>query len=277
MFMARPRKKTAESAVAEVTLPESSTPTTPTLLRLPVCPVRGSVIYPTIMQHIEAGRAISVKALENANENERQVLIISQRDKDIDDPKAADLYEVGTLCTVLRFRKSADSSVQVLVQATARAKVTRLHFGPYIEAEVEVLSEEPGPEQEQQALKRELQSKFEGLLQAGKMVSAEAIQFIQTLENPAQLADNIAFHLEFKLEDRQSILEMPKITERLHKVLLLLDSELEVLEMQRRIQQQVKEEIDKNQREYFLREQMKAIQRELRGENEGDQRGAPRG
>ncbi|HEX2865350.1 MAG TPA: LON peptidase substrate-binding domain-containing protein, partial [Deinococcales bacterium] len=237
---------------------------------MPVCPVRGSVIYPAMLMPIEAGRPISVSAINAALEGERVILVVSQRDKDVDEPKAQDLFEAGTACRILRVRKNPDGTVQMLVQATARVRVTGYHFGDYIQADVEPLAEESGDEREVQALKREVMSKFEDLLMAGKLVQPETVQFIQNLEDPSQIADYIAYHLEFKLADRQAILEMPSLNERLRRVLVLLDAELELMEVQKRIQQQVKEEIDRNQREYFLREQMKAIQKELRGEGDED-------
>ncbi|HWG84389.1 MAG TPA: endopeptidase La [Deinococcales bacterium] len=237
---------------------------------MPVCPVRGSVVYPTMVMPIEAGRPISVKAIHEALERDRVILIVSQRDKDVDDPKDPDLYRVGTACRILRMRKNPDGTVQMLIQAVSRASITSFTFGDFIEAAITPLGEASGEERELQALKREVESKFEELLKAGKFVAPETVQFIQTLEDPAQIADYIAFHLEFKLEERQAVLELSGVGERLRRVLLLLDAELELIEVQKRIQQQVKDEIDKNQREYFLREQMKAIQKELRGEEDGD-------
>ncbi len=238
---------------------------------LPAVPVRGSVIYPTMVMPIDAGRPISIRAIDEALNRDRVVLIVSQKDKDTEEPGPDDLYQVGTVCNILRMRKNPDGSVQMLVQAFARARVTQYTAREgYIEARIERFEEEPGPEIEIKALFREVQERFQAVLKEGKYLSPDIAQFIQNLEDPAQLADYIAFHLDFKLEDKQRILETPTVAERLKRVLVLLDAELELIETQRRIQQQVKEEIDRNQREYFLREQMKAIQRELHGE-EGEE------
>jgi len=235
--------------------------------RLPVCPVRGSVIYPSMVMPIDAGRAISIRAIEAALSQERVILIVSQRDKEVEEPGADDLYDVGTACNILRMRKNADGSVQMLVQAFARVKVQQYYQATgYLEASVMRLPEVEGKATEVTALFREVKERFENLLREGKYVSPEVAQFVLNLEDPSQLADYIAFHLDFKLEDKQQILATPSVVDRLKRIAILLDAELDLVETQRRIQQQVKEEIDKNQREFYLREQMKAIQRELHGE-----------
>ncbi|MDX2006737.1 MAG: endopeptidase La [Meiothermus sp.] len=234
---------------------------------LPVCPVRGSVIYPGMVMPIDAGRPISIKAIDRALAQERVILIVSQRDKETEEPTGADLFDVGTACNVLRMRKNSDGSVQMLVQAFARVRVLRYSsLNGHLEAEVSRVVEVDGKETEVRALFREVKERFENLLKEGKYLSPEVAQFVQNLEDPSQLADYIAFHLDFKLEDKQRILETPATLERLKRMAVLLDAELDLIETQRRIQQQVKDEVDRNQREFYLREQMKAIQKELHGE-----------
>ncbi|GEM87166.1 endopeptidase La [Meiothermus granaticius] len=234
---------------------------------LPVCPVRGSVIYPSMVMPIDAGRPVSIRAIDAALAQERVILIVSQRDKDVEEPSGSDLYEVGTACNILRMRKNADGSVQMLVQAFARARVeTFTQEDGYLSAKVTRIEEEEGRATELKALFREVKERFERLLKEGKYLTPEVAQFILNLEDPSQLADYITFHLDFKLEDKQRVLETASAIERLKRVAILLDAELDLLETQRRIQQQVKDEVDKNQREFYLREQMKAIQRELGGE-----------
>ncbi|PZA06772.1 endopeptidase La [Meiothermus sp. PNK-Is4] len=238
---------------------------------LPICPVRGSVIYPTMVMPIDAGRPISIKAIDAALAQERVILIVSQRDKDLEAPGPQDLYEVGTACNILRMRKNPDGSIQMLVQAFARVKVTQVtQQDGYLLAQAEIISESVGNAVEVKALFREVREKFQAVLKEGRYLSPEVTQFVLNLEDPSQLADYIAFHMDFRLEDKQKILETASASERLKQVLVLLDAELELIETQKRIQQQVKEEIDRNQREYFLREQMKAIQKELHGE-EGEE------
>ena len=237
-------------------------PTLPS--NVPVCPVRGSVIYPTMVQHIDASRAISINAIEAAMAGEKVILIVSQKDKDVDDPKGEDLYTVGTACNVLRVRKNPDGTVQMLVSAVARAKASNYVRGNHLTADIDVLPSEDGKAVELRALARELKEKFEQIAGNGK-VNAEAVQTIQGKDEPGEMADHIAFNLDFKLEDKQALLELPKVTDRIKKLLTLLDAEQEVQAVQARIRAQVKEEIDKNQREYYLREQMKVIQKELHG------------
>ncbi|WP_019587533.1 endopeptidase La [Deinococcus apachensis] len=236
---------------------------------VPVCPVRGSVIYPTMVQHIDASRAISINAIEAAMAGDKVILIVSQRDKDVDDPQGSDLYDVGTACNVLRVRKNPDGTVQMLVAAVSRARVTRYTRGDFLKADIQALPSEPGDPVELQALSRELREKFESVASNGK-VSAESVQAIQGKDDPGEMADHIAFNLDFKLEDKQAILEATRVTDRVRRVLTLLDTEQEVQAVQARIRAQVKEEIDKNQREYYLREQMKVIQKELQGGDDGE-------
>ena len=237
---------------------------------LPVCPVRGSVIYPTMVQHIDAARALSIGAIDAAMESHKSILIVSQKDKDLDEPGGEDLYTIGTACSILRTRKNPDGSVQMLVSAFQRVKVLKYLEGEYIRAEVQLLDVKDGEGLELEALGRELMSKFDEVIAGGKFLPPDTVQLIRALDDPAQVADHIAFHFDFKVPDKQVVLEAPTKLERIRKVLVLLDTETELMTMQKRIQQQVREEIDKNQRDYFLREQMKAIRKEL-SSTEGDE------
>lgn len=239
---------------------------------VPVCPVRGSVIYPTMVQHIDASRAISINAIEAAMGGEKVILIVSQKDKDVDDPKGEDLYDIGTACNVLRVRKNPDGTLQMLVSAVARVQASNYAVGDYLTADITPLAEGKDKALEVQALTRELKDKFDTVASGGR-INAEAVQTIQGKENVGEMADHIAFNLDFKLEDKQALLEAANLTERLGKLLTLLDTEQEVQSLQQKIRSQVKEEIDKNQREYYLREQMKVIQKELHGgdDEEGDE------
>ncbi len=236
---------------------------------VPVCPVRGSVIYPTMVQHINASRAISINAIENAMQNEKVILIVSQRDKDIDDPTGADLYDIGTACNVLRVRKNPDGTVQMLVSALARVKATNYTRGDFLRADISVLPLEQDERVELQALTRELKERFEVIAGNGK-ITAESVQTINSKDDAGEMADHIAFNLDFKLDDKQALLEANRLTDRIRKLLTLLDTEQEVQAVQAKIRAQVKEEIDKNQREYYLREQMKVIQKELQGGEDGE-------
>lgn len=239
---------------------------------VPVCPVRGSVIYPSMVQHIDASRSISINAIEAAMQGEKVILIVSQKDKDVDDPKGDDLYDIGTACNVLRVRKNPDGTLQMLVSAVARVKASNYQGGDFLTADIQPLEAGKSGGVELQALTRELKDKFETVASGGR-INAEAVQTINGKEDIGEMADHIAFNLDFKLEDKQAILAAANLTERLKKLLTLLDTEQEVQSLQQKIRSQVKEEIDKNQREYYLREQMKVIQKELHGgdDEEGDE------
>lgn len=234
---------------------------------LPVCPVRGSVIYPTMVQHIDAAREVSIKAIESAMQGSKTILIVSQKDKDIDDPTGNDLYTVGTACNILRMKRNPDGTVQMLVSAVSRVSVQTYHKTEFIQAEVKPFEVPAGEVSEYQALGRELRTKFEEMIPGSKFLAPDVVELILNREDPGVMADYIAFNMDFKLVDKQAVLEAPNLTERVRKVLIMLDSEAELMAIQRRIQQQVKEEIDKNQRDYYLREQMKIIQKELHGED----------
>ncbi|PNY80866.1 endopeptidase La [Deinococcus koreensis] len=237
---------------------------------VPVCPVRGSVIYPTMVQHIDASRALSIGAIEAAMAGEKVILIVSQRDKDVDDPKGSDLYDVGTACNVLRVRKNPDGTVQMLVSAVARVKATGYTRDEFLRADIAPLEAGGDKTVELQALTRELKEKFEVIVAGGKL-NAESVQTINGKDDVGEMADHIAFNLDFKLEDKQALLEAANVTARIRKLLTLLDTEQEVQAVQAKIRAQVKEEIDKNQREYYLREQMKVIQKELQGGEDGEE------
>ncbi len=239
---------------------------------IPVCPVRGSVLYPTMVMPIDAGRGISIRAINAALDRDRTIVIASQRDRDVEEPKPEDLYEVGTACNIMRMKKNPDGSIQMLVRAFARVHIDRYHGSTgLIEADVSPIEVPEGNDVMVQATFRELKEKFADLVENGsRQVQHEVAQFVMNLEDAGQFADYVAYHLDFKLPDKQSVLEATTVEERLRKVLLLIDTELELQETQRRLQREVKEEIDRNQREFFLREQIKALQKELSGNDEDE-------
>ena len=238
---------------------------------IPVCPVRGSVLYPTMVMPIDAGRPVSIRAINAALDRDRTIVIVSQKDRDVEEPAPTDLFEVGTVCNIMRMKKNPDGSIQMLVRAFARVKVLDYVGGDVIEALVEVLDVPTGDPVELEAAFRELKEKFRELVENGsRAVQSEVAQFVMNLEDPGQFADYVAYHLDFKLADKQAVLESATVAERIKRVLLLIDTEIELQETQRRLQREVKEEIDRNQREYFLREQIKALQKELSGSDEDE-------
>ena len=237
---------------------------------VPVCPVRGSVLYPTMVMPIDAGRPVSIRAINAALDRDRTIVIVSQKDRDVEEPTPDDLFEVGTACNIMRMKKNPDGTIQMLVRAFARVTVHEYkHEDGLIEAVVSVREVEDGNEVELVATFRELRDKFKQLIETGtRTVQSEVAQFVMNLEDPGQFADYVAYHLDFKLADKQAVLEATTLTERLRKVLILIDTEIELQETQRRLQREVKDEIDRNQREYFLREQIKALQKELSGSDD---------
>ncbi len=234
---------------------------------IPVCPVRGSVLYPTMVMPIDAGRPVSIRAINAALDRDRTIIIVSQRDRDVEEPGITDLFEVGTACNIMRMKKNPDGTIQMLVRAFARVRVSGYEqSGGLIEANAEPIDVPDGDSVELEAAFRELREKFRELIDSGsRSVQSEVAQFVMNLEDPGQFADYVAYHLDFRLTDKQAVLEAPTVAARIRHVLLLIDTEIELQETQRRLQREVKEEIDRNQREYFLREQIKALQKELAG------------
>ncbi len=241
---------------------------------IPVCPVRASVLYPSMVMPIDAGRPISIEAINAAIDRDRTIVIVSQRDREVEEPSAEDLFRVGTACNIMRLKKNPDGSIQMLVRAFARVRIEEYQgSAELIEAEVSPLEIPDGDQVVLEATYRELKEKFSQLIElGGRNLQADVAQFVLNLDDPGQFADYLAFHLDFRIDDKQMVLEATSVAERLRKVLLLIDTELELQETQRRLQREVKDEIDRNQREYFLREQIKALQKELTGsDNEDDE------
>ena len=239
---------------------------------IPVCPVRASVLYPSMVMPIDAGRPISIEAINAAIDRDRTIVIVSQRDREVEEPSAEDLFRVGTACNIMRLKKNPDGSIQMLVRAFARVRIEEYQgSAELIEAEVSPLEIPDGDQVVLEATYRELKEKFSQLIElGGRNLQADVAQFVLNLDDPGQFADYLAFHLDFRIDDKQMVLEATSVAERLRKVLLLIDTELELQETQRRLQREVKDEIDRNQREYFLREQIKALQKELTGSDDED-------
>ena len=237
---------------------------------VPVCPVRGSVLFPTMVMPIDAGRQVSIRAINAALDRDRTIVIVSQRDRDVEEPGPKDLYDVGTACHIMRMKKNPDGSIQMLVRAVTRVRIVQYASeAGVIEADVDPIEVEVGDTVLLEAAFRELKEKFSDLVEhGGRGLQAEVAQFVLNLEDPGQFADYVAYHLDFKVGDKQAVLEAATVAERLKKTLVLLDTELELQETQRRLQREVKDEIDRNQREYFLREQIKALQKELSGSDD---------
>ena len=235
----------------------------------PVLPLRDIVVFPHMIVPLFVGREKSIKALEEVMRSDTFILLATQKNASDDDPATGAIYEVGTLASVLQLLKLPDGTVKVLVEGAARAKVR--HYTDrieYYEADAIVLADSSGEQVEAEALARSVVNEFENYVKLNKKVSPEVVGVVQQIEDYAKLADTVASHLAVKIPDKQLILEIPSVTERLEKVLGLMESEISVLQVEKRIRTRVKRQMEKTQREYYLNEQMKAIQKEL-GDEEG--------
>src|SRR5438067_1409428 len=238
----------------------------------PVLPLRDIVVFPHMIVPLFVGREKSIRALEEVMRSDTFILLATQKNASDDDPATAAIYEVGTLASVLQLLKLPDGTVKVLVEGAARAKVQR--YTPraeYYEADALVLADSSGEKVEAEALARSVINEFENYVKLNKKVSPEVIGVVQQIEDYAKLADTVASHLAVKIPDKQIILETPTVTERLEKVLGMMESEISVLQVEKRIRTRVKRQMEKTQREYYLNEQMKAIQKELGDEDGKDE------
>jgi ATP-dependent Lon protease len=235
----------------------------------PVLPLRDIVVFPHMIVPLFVGREKSIRALEEVMRSDTFILLATQKNASDDDPATGAIYEIGTLANVLQLLKLPDGTVKVLVEGAARAKVERYtDRADYYEATAVVLADSAGEQVEAEALARSVVNEFENYVKLNKKVSPEVVGVVQQIEDYAKVADTVASHLAVKIPDKQLILETPSVTERLEKVLGLMESEISVLQVEKRIRTRVKRQMEKTQREYYLNEQMKAIQKEL-GDEEG--------
>ena len=235
----------------------------------PVLPLRDIVVFPHMIVPLFVGREKSIKALEEVMRSDTYILLATQKNASDDDPSTDSIYEIGTLASVLQLLKLPDGTVKVLVEGVERAKVRQYtDRADYYEADAEVLADDQGERVEAEAMARSVVTEFESYVKLNKKVSPEVIGVVQQIDDYAKLADTVASHLAVKIPDKQAILETPSVTQRLEKVLGLMESEISVLQVEKRIRTRVKRQMEKTQREYYLNEQMKAIQKEL-GDDEG--------
>ena len=232
---------------------------------LPVLPLRDIVVFPHQPVPLFVGREKSVRALEEAMRTEsKQILLATQKDKDDDDPAPGAIYDVGVVATVLQLLKLPDGTVKVLVEGKARAGVTNFtRQDDYYEAEIALITEDGGASAEAEALSRAVVEQFENYVKLNKKVPPEALAAMPQIDNPGELADRIASHLSVKIAEKQSLLEIFNVVKRLEKVYALMEGEISVMQTEKKIRNRVKRQMEKTQREYYLNEQMKAIQREL--------------
>src|SRR6201992_1901354 len=234
----------------------------------PFLPLRDIVVFPHMIVPLFVGREKSVRALEEVMNDEKQILLLTQKNAAEDDPTADGLHTIGTLATVLQLLKLPDQTVRVLVEGKARAKVTGFNARTdFFQATVEKVAEEPASPQESEALMRTVKANFEQYIKLNKKIPSETLAAVAQSDDPSKLADTVASHLSVKIGERQALLETFGTTERLEKILSLIEGEIGVLQVERKIRSRVKRQMEKTQREYYLNEQLKAIQKEL-GEGE---------
>jgi ATP-dependent Lon protease len=237
---------------------------------LPVLPLRDIVVFPNMVAPLFVGRDKSVRALEEVEKSNNEILLVAQREAGVDDPAEEDLYSVGVVATILQLLKLPDGTVKVLVEGRQRAQLRKLiDRGAYYAAELVTLPEKPGEDSEISALMRAVVEQFESYVKLNRKIPAETVGTVSAITEGGQLADAIAAQLSIKLEDKQALLELTTATERLERVLQLMEGEIGMLQMERKIRNRVKRQMEKTQREYYLNEQMKAIQREL-GDQEAE-------
>ncbi|MGB5101829.1 MAG: endopeptidase La [Steroidobacteraceae bacterium] len=234
----------------------------------PVLPLRDIVVFPHMIVPLFVGREKSVRALEDVMKDDKQILLVTQKNAAQDDPTTADIYTVGTLGTVLQLLKLPDGTVKVLVEGGKRARILKYTENEaFFEAFAEPLEEEAGDTKEIEALARTVVSQFEQYIKLNKKVPPEVLVSINQIEEPGKLADTVASHLSLKIPEKQDLLEATSVGQRLERVYGFMESEIGVLQVEKRIRSRVKRQMEKTQREYYLNEQLKAIQKEL-GEGE---------
>ena len=230
----------------------------------PLLPLRDVVVYPQIVQPLFVGRAKSIKALEEAMSTDKQVLLVAQKNASDDDPEAQQLFHVGTIATILQLIRLPDGTVKVLVEGLERAQITEINEkSDYLVAEARLLVADGMSEQEASALIRSLLSQFDQYVQLSKKIPPEVMTSISSIDDPGRLVDTISSHMALQLTEKQNLLELSSLKERLEHLMALIESEIDLFQVEKRIRGRVKKQMEKSQREYYLNEQMKAIQKEM--------------
>ena len=236
----------------------------------PVLPLRDIVVFPHMIVPLFVGRDKSVRALEDVMKDDKQILLVAQKNAAQDEPTAEDIYDVGTVSTVLQLLKLPDGTVKVLVEGGQRGRIVRYADNPdFFQAEAVLIAEDEGATQELEALSRSVVSQFEQYIKLNKKIPPEVLVSINQIDDPSKLADTVASHLALKISEKQELLEIETVAERLEKVYSYMESEIGVLQVEKKIRNRVKRQMEKTQREYYLNEQLKAIQKELGETEEG--------
>ena len=241
----------------------------------PVLPLRDMVVFPKMIVPLFVGREKSIKALEDAQQNASLIILATQKKAAKEDPKDEDIYHVGTMGNILQMLKLPDGTVKVLVEGLDRVKIEHFSMrGKFITAEVKPVAEKKENERELEALARAVISEFEEYVKTSKRVSPDVVSAVHQIEDMSKLIDTIASHLTLKVEDKQALLEAVGLKDRFKKLLLMIHAELEMIEIENKIKTRVKKQMEKSQKEYYLNEQMKAIQKELNDGQDDDELGS---
>ena len=239
-------------------------PEDPSNTQFPLLPLRDVVVYPQIVQPLFVGRPKSIKALEIAMASNKQVLLVAQKNASDDEPAADDLYQIGTVATILQLIRLPDGTVKVLVEGLDRAQLRNVSFdADHFRAEILVLNTDAVPEKESELLIRSLLSQFEQYVQLSKKIPPEVMTSISSIDEPGRLVDTIANHMTLQLAEKQNLLELVSLQARIEHLMALIESEIDLFQVEKRIRGRVKKQMEKSQREYYLNEQMKAIQKEM--------------
>ena len=232
--------------------------------RFPVLPLRDIIVFPNMVVPLFVGREKSIKSLETAMNANKQIMLVAQKSPDLDDPHDNDIYRFGTLATILQLLKLPDGTIKVLVEGDVRAKIEGKIYGDtYFEARINILEEDQKNDRELEILSRSVLDSFDQYVKMNKKIPPEVITSLSGIDNPSRLADTIAAHMVLKIEDKQEILEINDIKDRIKKIINIIENELEILQVEKKIRGRVKNQMEKSQREYYLNEQIKAIQKEL--------------
>jgi len=238
--------------------------TTETPSALPVLPLRDVVVYPHMVIPLFVGREKSIVALEQAMGSSKQILLVAQKNAADDDPNIVDIHTIGTIANILQLLKLPDGTIKVLVEGEKRAEITEfVSTDDVLTAEIELLESVKGDEREIEVLTRSLTSRFDQYIKLNKKVPPEILSSLSNIEEPGRLADTIAAHMAIKIEEKQKVLEIIDVYKRLEHLMSLIEAEIDLLQVEKRIRKRVKGQMEKSQREYYLNEQMKAIQKEL--------------
>ena len=234
------------------------------LITIPVLPLRDVVVYPHMVIPLFVGRDKSIQALESAMEKDKQILLVAQKSAAEDDPSPSDVYDIGTVSSILQLLKLPDGTVKVLVEGNKRARI--VHFVAnenFFNAQIVLVDENLGNERESEVLVRSLITQFDQYVKLNKKVPPEILTSLSSIDDPSRLVDTIAAHMSLKIDEKQKILEIEDLRERFEHMMALIESEIDLLQVEKRIRGRVKRQMEKSQREYYLNEQMKAIQKEL--------------